>query len=41
MSFKNGDRSRAHRLRKAKIKTRLKTRSLKNPPAADSQQAKK
>jgi len=42
MSFKNGDRSRAHRLRKAKIKMRLKTRALKNPSAAaDSQPAKK
>jgi len=33
MSFKNGDRSRAHRLRKAKIKLRTKTRDLRNSPA--------
>ncbi len=33
MSFKNGDRSRAHRLRKAKIKLRTKTRALQSSPA--------
>jgi len=29
MSFKNGDRSRAHRLRKQRDRLRLKTRELK------------
>lgn len=39
MSFRNGDKSREHRLRKARQKMRLKTRDLQTKDAAKTSPA--
>jgi hypothetical protein len=40
MSFRNGDKSREHRLRKAREKKREKNRELKGKPEAKAASAK-
>ncbi|MGA7459023.1 MAG: hypothetical protein WBW69_02270 [Candidatus Korobacteraceae bacterium] len=40
MSFRNGDKSREHRLRKAREKKREKNRELKSKPAGKAGSAK-
>jgi len=40
MSFRNGDKSREHRLRKQREKKREKNRDLKSKPAAKAVSAK-